>query len=176
MEETSIVRISKDLFAQLQQVEPATDGIVEYRPCAVKTTDGRLLERVYVVEATAYKNGWGVWPWDDKGKTWVRIEDVASISESPHRLPAKLANRLYEAGESGMGYTIFTVVLNDGRRLPYVTGNAVDFPNWPPGVTAAMVRDVKPHAGREHFRDRPPAEFEASAPYAWCLFKLPAEN
>src|SRR5215218_6564247 len=96
---------------------------------------GAVRDFVYVVDAERYIPAWGIWPEDDPAKDSVPVSDVQGIEESPYRLPAELANKLYDAGESGMGYAAFTLVLRDGRRLPYVTGNAVNFPALPAGVT-----------------------------------------
>jgi hypothetical protein len=78
---------------------------------------------------------------------------------------------MYAAGESGMGYCIFTLVLADGRRLPYAVGNAVDFPNLPAGVTMDMVVDLLPHEGREAFAQRGARPTKTGAPYEWCVFR-----
>src|SRR5690242_808828 len=107
---------------------------MEYRACGVELRDGRTLERVYFQEARAYIRVWGVWPEDDAGKQSIRIEDVARIDDSPARLLAHLAIKMYAAGESGIGYCLFTLVQGDGRRLVCVTGNAVDFVELPPDV------------------------------------------
>jgi hypothetical protein len=128
---------------------------------------------VYLVDAERYIRAWGVWPEDDEAKQSVAMEEVIALEESRYRLPAELANKLYAAGESGMGYTVFTVVLLDGRRLPYVTGNAVDFPLLPAGVTSEHIADVLPHEGRDVFRHRTPRPEESTAEYAWCLFGRP---
>lgn len=167
-----IARASPAQLAQLMRVPAVTDGEMEYRPCLVVLDDGSRLPRVYVVEAQAYKRNWCVWPWDDPAKVWIPIERVKQIQDSPERLPPKYATVLYHAGESGMGYVVFTVVLRDGRRLPYITGNAVDFPCWPPGVSPAMITDVIPHEGREHFRTPhvPTPPEKQSAEYVWCLY------
>jgi len=88
---------------------------------------------------------------------------VASLSESPFRLPAPFANELYEAGESGMGYTIFTVEFRGGIERSYVGGNAIDFIVYPEGMSATDVVAVVPHKGRNsHPRSAPD--------YYWCLF------
>jgi hypothetical protein len=71
-------------------------------------------------------------------------------------LPARFANILYEAGESGMGYCAFSVELRDHRRLYFVTGNAVDFLNWPEGVLPDDVIGVTPHDRFSEHRDRAP--------------------
>jgi hypothetical protein len=111
---------------------------------------------------------WGVWPEDDRGKSSISIDDVVAISESPSRIAPDLATRLLEAGESGMGYARFTLVLRDGRRLTAVTGGAVDFPGLPAGTVATDVVDVIPH---QHEGDT--ATPMADPPYWWCLYRLP---
>jgi len=92
------------------------------------------------------------------------------IDESPLRLPARFANTVYAAGESDMGYVIFIVVLADGRRLPFVTGNRIDFPALPEGVGSADVVDAIPREGGSIFKYRPPRPDESSVDYHWCLF------
>lgn len=156
--------LSDEQRAQLERVPASFDGVCEYRPCRVTLTSGETRDYVYVVDAERYIRIWGVWPSDDDAKESVSMADVVGIEDSPRRLPAVLANKIYEAGESGMGYVVFTVVLNDGRRLPYVTGNAVDFPSLPPGVTTDDVADVLPHEGRGEFVDRLPRDDEQTAP------------
>jgi hypothetical protein len=147
----------------LDSVPPTGNGALEYRPCMVTLADGRTLECVYIVEAVSYFQVWGVWPEDDRGKRSVRIEDVVEIRDSPLRLPAGLANQLYEAGESGMGYLIFTAEFRDATRQAYVTGNAVDFIVPPRGLKASDAIRVISHEGR----------YDAPVPspdYWWCLF------
>jgi hypothetical protein len=165
-----IAKLTVAQTAQLARIPTSTDGYCRYAPCEVTLVTGEVRDCVYVVEQESYMRMWGVAPTDDPGKRSVLIEDVVEIRESPSRLRADLANKLYEAGESGMGYVIFTVVMKDGSRLPFVTGNAVDFPAWPPGSSAAQAVEVLPHVGRDVFRDRGPSEYERSAEYAWCLY------
>jgi hypothetical protein len=154
------------LTAQLAMI-PHSGGVFGepvYFPCAARLKDGTLAECVYFSAAKPWFEHWGVWPADDEGKRSVSILDVVSIEESPHRLPAKFANTLYEAGESGMGYTLFVVEFADGSSLPYGAGNAVDFITYPPGMTARDVVRVVPHAGRTA------ANRGVCPEYAWCLF------
>jgi hypothetical protein len=162
--------LTPELRAQLERVAPSHDGDLAYRPCRVRLRSGTWRDHVYVLDADAYLRVWGVWPRDDPAKRAIAIEDVAAIEESPHRLPAELASAQYTGGESGMGHTILTVVLRDGRRLPRVMGNAIDFPTLPEGVTTADVALVVRGAGDE-FRHRGPRPDEGAAPYAWCLYR-----
>jgi hypothetical protein len=155
---------------QLARVDRSNNGGIEYAPCQVSLTSGDVIDRVYVVEASVYMSHWGVDPRDDPGKQALAIEDVVGIESSPTRLPARMADEVYAAGESGMGYVIFTVVTRDGSQLPYVTGNAVDFPMWPHGIDPEDVVRVLPHVGRENFTARRPRRTERSADYFWCLY------
>jgi hypothetical protein len=150
------------LKAQLDQVVPSVDGDLKYFPCYVRTKDGRELDRVYVVSAQPYIAQWGVWPDQDPHKYEVRLEDVAEIRESPTRLPPRFAIELYRAGESGMGYTVFTVTFRDGTDESYVGGNAIDFISLPRGQTPRDIVAVTPHAGRER-------AVSDDAPYYWCI-------
>jgi hypothetical protein len=130
----------------------------------VTLRSGDVLDRVYIVERAAFRRMWG------ETEVTVFVADIERIEDSPFRLPAQWANALYQAGESGMGYTLFTARLRDGSTLPFVVGNAVDFPNWPAGTGPADVVDVQPHAGREVFRDRGPGPHERSARYSWSIY------
>jgi hypothetical protein len=78
-------------------------------------------------------------------------------------VPAKYANEVYKAGESGMGYCIFTVVFSDGSKQAYVSGNAVDFIEYPEGKGPSNVVGILPQVGRD--------ENPKPAPkYHWCLY------
>ena len=148
---------------QLLEIEPSSDGELKYYPCAVKLANGAVLPCVYVVHDKPYLKMWGVYPENDRGKSWVRVQDVAEVVESPYRLPAKFATELYNSGESGMGYTIFTVVFSDGSKQAYGAGNAVDFIQYPEGKCATDVVSVLPHEGRNSQMPRMPS-------YYWCLY------
>ena len=158
--------LTPSLAAQLRAVPPSRDGRLEYYPCRVTLDDGRRLDCVYVVDADAYIKMWGVWPEDDPGKSSVRIEQVVGIEESPFRIPPPLANQLYKAGESGMGYTLFQAEFADGTKQTCVTGNAVDFIALPPGLRGSDVVRVIPHAGRGENPHQSPD-------YFWCLHRTP---
>jgi len=147
----------------LNAVEPSVCGDLLYRPCSVTLKNGDVSDIVYVVSAGPYIKIWGVWPEDDRHKRSVCIEEVSAIDESPTRLPAHFANKLYKVGESGMGYTIFTVVYSDGTKQAYSAGNAIDFIRYPEGKGPSDVVDVLPHEGRNADPLRVPD-------YYWCLY------
>ena len=153
--------LASRLKKQLSSVASA-DGISS--PCSIVTHSGRMVDRVYVAAANPWFAQWGVWPEDDPGKQSIDIRDVAAIKDSPLRLPVQFARKLYEAGESGMGYTVFTVAFSDGSHQAYVTGNAVDFVEYPVGQSPSTVVDVLPHIGRADPNQRNGPD------YFWCLF------
>jgi hypothetical protein len=148
----------------LASIEPSLDGDISYFPCSVLLANGQSLDTVYIVPEKPYIKYWGIYPEDDKGKSWIRIEDVIKVVESPTRLPAGFANEIYKGGESGMGYTIFTVVFNNGYQQACVSGNAVDFIRYPVGLGPADVTAVLPHQGR---RDD---QLVRSPVWYWCLY------
>jgi hypothetical protein len=158
-------KLSAALQEQLFAVPPSIDGELRYRPCRLVLQNGAVVDRAFVQDAPTYIRHWGVWPEDDKGKQAVALATVARIEPSPDRLPAHIATRLYEAGESGMGYCVFTLMLRDGRHLGCVTGNAVDFVSLPADVRPSDIVDVQPGAGP---RD---GSGLGSAKYAWCLYE-----
>jgi hypothetical protein len=161
---TRYPEIPKKLKDQLESIAPSWDRDIVYYPCAVTLDDGCELERVYIVEYEPYIRMWGITPEQDPGKQSVSIERVVAIRESPFRLPTKLAAKLYAAGESGMGYCVFTVKFSGGSSRAYVTGNAVDFITPPEGLTASAAKKVFPHKGREDSPLKGPD-------YYWCIYQ-----
>jgi len=148
----------------LKSIAPSRDGELVYYPCRAVLKSGSACDSVYIVSEKPYVKHWGVYPENDPGKRWIKIEDIAEVQESPIRLPARFANEIYQNGESGMGYTIFTVVFADGVRQAYATGNAVDFIRYPIGKGPKDVAAVIPHEGR---RDD---SLVKSPEWYWCLF------
>lgn len=156
--------LSDELADQLARVPTSRDGMLDYAPCLVRLRSGEVHRRVYVVEEKAFLALWG----NDPKRPMLDIRDIAAIEDSPVRLPARFANEIYDAHESGMGYFIFTLVLKGGRRLPYLTGNAVDFPDWPEGVSPGEVVGAEPHVGRDELSSK--GAPTRSADYLWCLY------
>ena len=128
---------------------------MEYFPCLVTMKDGSKIDRVYVVSESLYLKHWGVPPEVDRGKEALDLQEVVSIEQSNSRLPARFANMLYAQGESSMGYFIFTVVFKSGLRQAYLMGGAVDFIDYPDGLTANDCRRcLVPRGTRFELRQR----------------------
>jgi hypothetical protein len=159
--------LTETLARQLEAI-PMSGGL--YRPCSALLRNGAWVDSVYFAEAAPWYLQWGVWPDEDRGKRWIDVGDVVAVRESPNRLPPHLARVLYEAGESGMGYSVFILQFLDGSHAAYVTGNAVDFVDYPEGQSAATVTGVVPHEGRED------PQLRNGPSYAWCLFSGPVER
>lgn len=153
--------LSDDFRMKLERITP-TQSI--YFPVTVTLRTGERRDAVYLCPAIPWFEQWGVWPDEDAGKRWVSLEQVVDFEESPSRLPPRFAEALYAAGESGMGYQIFQRHFRDGSSASFVAGNAIDFPDLPPGKKVEDIVGVTPHAGRDdpHIR--------SGQDYAWCLF------
>src|SRR5579871_147840 len=148
----------------LNSIEPSQDGGLVYYPCRAVLKSGAACDTVYIVSEKPYIKHWGVYPENDPGKRWIRMEDIAEVKESPIRLPAQFANAIYRNGESRMGYTIFTIVFEDGVRQACAAGSAVDFVRYPVGKGPKDVVAVIPHEGR---RDD---SLVKSPQWYWCLY------
>jgi hypothetical protein len=138
----------------------------EYRPCEVELSDGSVNSYVYVADSVSYFHQWGVDPEDDPGKSSILIEDISRIKESPYRLPPAIASEILRRHPGGMEKTGgFYLRLEGNRYLHCHTGDAVDFLNWPEGVTPDQVTGVldSPAYGQR---------LEASgAEFWWALFE-----
>jgi hypothetical protein len=158
--------IPPHLIEQLQAVEPSVSRSCEFRPCQVRLADGQWRDRVYLVEAIAFLEYSGIWPWEmPEGEGDLSISEIFQIEDSPTRLPPSIATKIWAGGETGMGYYAFTLCTLDGRKIP-----CIGDPDWvqlPPGVTAGQITDVLPHAGRNEATNAPIRDI------AWCLYRWP---
>lgn len=157
-------KLPPHLKSQLDAITPSLDGELKYYPCKVRLRDGTEVDRVYFVPEASYVKHWGVYPGQDSHKAELLLADIESLEESPSRLPPQFADELYEAGESGMGYTLFVAVFSDGSRQAYGAGNAIDFVEYPEGKGPRDVAKVLPHQGRGDKRRKDAPEFR------WCIY------
>jgi hypothetical protein len=155
--------LSDAAYQQLGHIEPIVNHGIIFYPCSVQTTTGQLVSCVYITEETGYFRRWGVWPEDDKGKHAIHVNEISSIAESPCRLPARYANELYKAGETGMGYQIFTVRFKTNIDQTYLAGGVLDFINYPKGLREDDILQVS--AGQS---GHPP--YLRIPTYYWCLY------
>jgi hypothetical protein len=155
--------LTKHQSEQLSKITSSTDGCLHYYPCQVTLNDGQVIDNVYIVDAQEYINKWGVWPSDDSGKHEIELSKVGQISDSPNRIPPNIANLIYKAGESGMGYCIFTLKFKDGTTQAFGGGGAIDFVQYPKDKSGKDIQDVLVHEGRNSCNIIKPLK------YFWCL-------
>ena len=148
--------VTIDISAFIQTMRPSRDGAIAYYPCQVTLKDGSYHPRVYLVDGKQFDRTWGV-----ISRPTLPARDIVAVAESPERLPVEIADTLYEAGESGMGYCRFVLEFRDGRSQEYVTGNAIDFLEYPEGLTSTDVRRAVPHQGRMR-------SYLRGVDYEWC--------
>jgi hypothetical protein len=160
----SPITLPPRLATQLAAIEPSVSGKVRYYPCRVVLSDTNELDCVYFVEYDSYMALWGVHPLDDPEKHYVPLSSVVALSESPSRLPVQFANRLYAGPETGMGYYVFSLVFSGGYRQAYLTGNAIDFIQYPSGHGPGDVVDVLPDVGQRESQ-------LGNLQYHWCLYR-----
>jgi hypothetical protein len=161
--------LPRHIEESLQAIQPTQDGDLTYFPCSVTLAGGEVLDTVYFMPERPIMKMWEAYLQTDGAKRLIRVEDVAEVRDSPTRLPSRFANELYRHGESGMGYTIFTVVFSDGRRQACVSSAGVDFIQYPPGKGSRDVIAVIPHEGK---RD----ESLVKAPLSyWCIYAEESE-
>jgi hypothetical protein len=127
--------------------------------------DGSINSYVYVADSVSYFPQWGVDPEDDPGKSSVSIADISRIKESPYRLPPAIASEVlhHPGGMEKSGG--FFLGLGGDRYLHCSTGDAVDFLDWPEGITPAQVTGLLDGPGSGE-------RLEVSgAKFWWALFE-----
>ena len=112
---------------QVSRIPTTTYGGLTHCPCSATLLDGQHVDCVCLADAAPYIKCWGIWPDQDKGKLEIRLQDVARIDPCHFALPANHAQRLNDAGESGMGYMLFEIEYRDGSRTAHLSGCVVDF-------------------------------------------------
>ena len=65
-----------------------------------------------------------------------------------------------------MGYEIFKIKMKDGTSHVFVTGNIVDFPDYPDGYGTDDVKVVYPHEGREESK----RGYRQGRTVEWCYY------
>ncbi|MEX2218871.1 MAG: hypothetical protein WD749_08930 [Phycisphaerales bacterium] len=149
------------LVDQLQRIAPSRDRHSRIYPCKLVLIDTSVIERALLIEEAHGLRSKG-----------IALEDIALIEETPWRLPRGLANALYDAGESGMGYAVFKMKLRDGRVIAsHNSGALVDYPGLPQGVRGSDVVEVYPHLGRETWGTN---DFFAEPDFVVLHFVFPA--
>jgi len=169
----------RELVERLKNVERSGDALSPlggafYYPCSTELNDGRTLECVYFGDKKDYVKHWGN---TTSGRFFVDLSEVKAISECKYCISSKLAKKIYDSGESGMGYYKFRIVMKDGKIFPYLTGDAVEYLELPEGYTIEDIVDVKPfyQSPREgkcmDYTDYWKKGYYGSKRYYWCLIE-----
>ena len=153
---TSCNIASQEFVSWIEAIEPSINEYRQLHPCQLILKDGRCIPRAICVE-------------DHRGfvtDSWIHPNSVQQVIPSLERMPASLATELYSAGESGMGYQLFTMKMKDGTSHVYVTGNIVEFPDFPDGYGTLDIEDVYPHQGREKTK----LGYRQARSVEWCFY------
>jgi hypothetical protein len=95
----------------------------------------------------------------------LQPEEVVGVYPSPTRIPAVLADRLYEVGAATRHEYAFGLQMKDGERFSVRCTQVVDFVSLPDPYTPAQIRDVLPDQSND-------PEIP-SAPFHWCFYIWP---
>jgi hypothetical protein len=79
----------------------------------------------------------------DSGQRYLLIEVYETKRKSQNRLRPELTNKIYKTGETGIGYCLYRLVLDNDQKLGVCTGNAIDFAPLP--ADKQKNKDVSPH-------------------------------
>lgn len=124
-----------EFLRQLDTIEAGVWGT----PCSVTLIDGSSRDVCLAWENKRYS---------DKGN-WLSPLQVVDIRECDARMPTEFARQIWNAGESGMGYHIYVVELEDGASFVHVAGNLlIDLVSLPSGYHPTDIVNVIPHQGR----------------------------
>ena len=150
---------TSEILRKLKGEKTSKDFGLSYYPFSVMTNSGKKLDCVCFVNRDIFYEVWGDAP---KGRLFIDLKDVRDIFDSEYRLRVDLAQKIYDAGETGMGYFRFIAVMKDGKKFTYLTGGLVDFLEPPPGYSIKDIVDVIPHKGdrKNYYKDKD---------YYWCL-------
>jgi phage-related protein len=160
-----MVNTVQDGIMAIEPTEIRPDVLIY--PASATTRDRRILECVCFVERKnfskvfLYKS-----PEETPGVQWIAADQIESVLESTARLPARFANQIYQAGEAGMGYYLFTLAFPFFLRRTYVVSGIVDFLYYPLWFKPGDVRAVVGSYGRARRRARPRPMPEVN----WCVF------
>ncbi|NLT51904.1 MAG: hypothetical protein GXX85_13410 [Ignavibacteria bacterium] len=126
----------------LKEICPIIENNVLFYPCSVLTTEGQK-EISYIVDKQAYFNyTMGLYK-DSKYFNHFCQNDIVEIYKSEIRLPFKIAQEIYDFGETRMGGRSFLLIFDDKSEQHYETGSFVDFLEYPLNKSAKRVINVK---------------------------------
>lgn len=150
-----------DCLAQIPASFDTFSGITLH-PAAAVLQSGERHEAVVFLRLPPDEGDWA----EEEGRQGrcIQPEEVVEVAPSPCRLPAVLANRLYESGAATGREYHFQVTLASGAVARIACSHVVDFPDLPEGEVEDVVV-------------LPPGEGEGrlchSLPFRWCFYIWP---
>lgn len=158
--------LSSEVRNSLHLIEPSVlpPGNILLYPCSATLRDGTIFERVYFTTRISFRQMTRRdHPDEIVPGLSISPGEVVSIRESPSRLPARFANEIYHAGETGPGHMAFTLVFCRWFRRNYaVPGTMVDFLEYPLWLGPRDITSVRLFPRERHLRSIPVVR--------WCIF------
>ena len=119
-----------DVPALLQDIEPTrAPGLVLF-PCEATLRSGTDVSRLIVMDISFYRE-YGL----PAPAETIAFREVESVRVSPRRIPASIAQSIYNAEETSMGGFSIKLVFTGKRSLDYAAGGIIDFPALPVGYS-----------------------------------------
>ncbi len=138
---------------------------VTYHPAAATTADGVEHPAVVFMRLSPDEGDWAE-EQHARGRC-IHPEAVYAVSPSPHRLPAVLADGLYERGAATQRSYLFSLRMSDGRSMEACCEQVVDFPAIPAPYGPEQVVDIIP------LKEITAEECLPSLPFRWCFYIWP---
>ncbi len=81
--------------------------------------------------------------------------DVSRVEKSPYAIPYSYLKKM--GGETRMGWTSFTVIMNDGKQFQFGTSYSWEFFEMPEGYDACKIVEIIPNKNTspQVFREKP---------------------
>lgn len=137
----------------------------EYFACDLITTKGEKVERVYLYSADSYLKEWGVWP---EKNMEIPLSDVLEIVASKNSLPIEIVQKIIAKGETGMGYSSFTLIDQTGLEYPVLSGNLVNYIALPSSVSPNSIVDLRFDSPSTYIGSN--IKLFRNAPHKFCLY------
>ncbi len=153
----------------LSQIPASFDTFsgITLHPAGVRLENGEHHDAVIFLRLSPDEGDWA----EEEGRQGrcIQPEDVVSAYPSPHRLPAVLADRLYELGAATKRDYRYDILFGRGQKVRVHCTQVVDFPDLPPGCSAADAREAHPVPDA----DGEDGEMRSSLPFKWCYYIWP---
>ncbi|MCD6303597.1 MAG: hypothetical protein J7M21_01375 [Planctomycetes bacterium] len=103
------------------------------------------------------------------GGNRVNIEDIAKVELSPYAVPRAIMKEIYAHGETSMGYTIFTAIMDDGQTFNFIIGFEAMFLDMPENYTGDRIAKVVVHKRENPDRLQAVGVTYGNRPYFNCF-------